>query len=297
MALEFEPLSLERQPLYMERLQASQTNASDYSFANIWGWAEEYGLQWAWEDDLVWLRQTEPEDRLWAPVGPWASVDWSRRLPPHLSDTADMIRVPEALAALFQEALGDRVRITESREHWDYLYRVDDLVALKGNRFHKKKNLLKQFRKKYDYRFQAMSPAVIEMALEMQEEWCLWRDCESSETLAAENRAITRVFEHWETIARLFGGALMVEDTPVAYTVAEALTGDTLVIHFEKGCTGFKGVYQAINQLFLENEADGFTLVNREQDLGDKGLRKAKESYHPVDYVKKYTVSFGTGNA
>ncbi|MCF8080343.1 MAG: phosphatidylglycerol lysyltransferase domain-containing protein [Desulfobacterales bacterium] len=292
MPLDFGPLSLDLQEKYMERLQASRTNASDYSFANIWGWAEEYGLQWAWETDLVWIRQTRPEKRLWAPVGPWASVDWSRRLLPHLDGGAKMIRVPEALKTRFQSVLGDRIRSEDAREHWDYLYRVDELVALKGNRFHKKKNLLKQFQKKYDYRFQPMSPEIIDMALEMQEEWCLWRDCEASETLAAENRAITRVFQHWKTLTHLIGGALMVEETPVAYTVAEALTDDTLVIHFEKGCTGFKGVYQAVNQLFLENEADGFTLVNREQDLGDQGLRKAKESYNPVDYVKKYTVSF-----
>jgi hypothetical protein len=65
------------------------------------------------------------------------------------------------------------------------------------------------------------------------------------------------------------------------------------VVHFEKGCTGFKGVYQAINQVFLKNAAAGFARVNREQDLGDPGLRKAKESYHPVDFVKKYRLTLG----
>ncbi len=291
MVLEFEPLRLEKRDAYMEKLLASRTNASDYSFANIWGWAEEYGLRWAWEDDLVWIRQTEPEKRLWAPIGPWESIDWSRRLLPHLQDGPEMIRVPERLVSIFQNALGDRIRVQDARGHWDYLYQVDELVALKGNRFHKKKNLLNQFRKKYEYRFAPMSPEIIEMALEMQEEWCLWRDCESSETLAAENRAIFRIFENWEALPGLVGGALVVEEAPVAYTVAESLTDDTLVIHFEKGCTGFKGVYQAINQIFLEKEADGFSLVNREQDLGDRGLRKAKESYNPVDYVRKYAVS------
>jgi hypothetical protein len=64
------------------------------------------------------------------------------------------------------------------------------------------------------------------------------------------------------------------------------------VIHFEKGDPDFKGVYQAINQLFLARAGEGYSFVNREQDLGDPGLRKAKQSYHPVAYLKKYRVAF-----
>ena len=81
-----------------------------------------------------------------------------------------------------------------------------------------------------------------------------------------------------------------------AYTVAEALTPDTLVIHFEKGDTQYKGIYQAINQMFLAHEADSYKWVNREQDLNDEGLRKAKLSYHPADFLRKYRVTL-TGAA
>ena len=77
----------------------------------------------------------------------------------------------------------------------------------------------------------------------------------------------------------------------VAYTVAERLDKDTLLIHFEKGNPEYKGVYQAINQMFLANLTDEFTIVNREQDLGDEGLRKAKLSYNPFNFLRKYKVS------
>jgi len=79
----------------------------------------------------------------------------------------------------------------------------------------------------------------------------------------------------------------------IAYTVAEALDDAMLVIHFEKGHTGFKGVYQAINQMFLEHQGQGFTYVDREQDLGDEGLRKAKLSYNPVLFLEKRAVRIG----
>lgn len=76
----------------------------------------------------------------------------------------------------------------------------------------------------------------------------------------------------------------------VAYTVGEALDDETLVVHFEKGRGDYRGVYQAINQQFVQYEGARFRLVNREQDLDDEGLRKAKQSYYPVDYLRKATV-------
>ena len=163
---------------------------------------------------------------------------------------------------------------------------------MKGNRFHKKKNLVNQFRKKYAHTYREMGPDTIERALGMQSAWCQWRDCESHDTLTAENAAIEKALRSWEKISGITGGAIFVEDQMVAYTVAEALSTDTLVIHFEKANPEFKGAYQAINQMYLENAGAGFLHVNREQDLGDEGLRKAKLSYHPVDYVKKFTVRF-----
>jgi len=65
-----------------------------------------------------------------------------------------------------------------------------------------------------------------------------------------------------------------------------------LIIHFEKGNPDFTGIYQAINQLFLNDLKNGFQIVNREQDLDDDGLRKAKLSYHPTDFIRKHSVSF-----
>jgi hypothetical protein len=97
--------------------------------------------------------------------------------------------------------------------------------------------------------------------------------------------------DHWEQLQGVTGGALRVEDRLAAYTIAEDLPDGTLVIHFEKGDPEYKGSYQAINQMFLEQDPSPSTLVNREQDLGSEGLRKAKLSYHPVDYVRKYQVS------
>ena len=96
---------------------------------------------------------------------------------------------------------------------------------------------------------------------------------------------------HWDDLQGLTGGVIQVEDLIVAYTIAETLSPDTIVVHYEKGCPDYKGVYQAINQMFLAHLDGDYRWVNREQDLGEEGLRKAKLSYNPVHFLKKYRVT------
>jgi hypothetical protein len=289
MNLQFEPIDLDRQEDYLARLARCPQAASDYSFLNIWAWADEYGLSWAWDGPLVWIRQTRPQEVLWAPVGPWDDVDWRACFSDAGAET--FIRVPEKLAEIWKAALGARVGTESERGHWDYVYAASDLIELPGNRYHKKKNLFNQFTKSTEFEYTDFSRKTIEQAMAMQADWCTWRDCESSEVLTAENRSILRVLDHWGRFAHILGGALFVENIIVAYTLAEPLTADTLVVHFEKGCPDYKGVYQAINQMFLARAAGGYRFVNREQDLDNEGLRKAKLSYHPVAFVKKFRVA------
>ena len=290
MSLLFEPITLDKQKQYSEYFSMCSQKTSDYSFVNLWGWAEEYGLTWAWSDNLVWIKQTVPEELYWAPVGVWQGVDWERFFDEHFTTKAIFNRIPETLYQLWNDRILHLITIEESRGDWDYLYSVTDLIELKGKRFHKKKNLLNQFKKKYGFEYVPFVTDMIHNAMEMQEDWCIWRDCESSEVLAAENRAISKILSQWETIEVLTGGAIIVDQKMVAYTIAEGLTKDTLVIHFEKGNPDYKGVYQAINQMFLEHSENKFEWVNREQDLDNQGLRKAKLSYHPVNFLKKYRV-------
>lgn len=288
---QFTPLTLDGRDEYLARLARCPQKVSDYSFANLWGWCEEYGLEWSFGDSHVWLRQTRPEPLLWAPVGPWETVDWARC--PTLNQGGSFIRVPACLAALWDRALPGRVEVDEAREHWDYVYSVPELSLLSGNKFHKKKNLLNQFRKTYAFDYRPLTADCIEEVLQMQLEWSMWREAECDATLCAENRAIARVVKDWDRLPNLLGGAIRLDGRMIAYTVAEALDDTMLVIHFEKGHTGFKGVYQAINQMFLEQQGQGFAYVNREQDLGDEGLRKAKLSYNPVLFLEKRAVRIG----
>jgi len=295
MSLKFEPIDLLKQTEYTAYYNQCSQKTSDYSFANLWGWAQAYGLKWAWTDHLVWIKETLPTERYWAPVGNWEKVDWDKAVEPllEIARNPTFIRVPEVLLIFWQTDLKHSLIVTDARGDWDYLYSVPELIELSGNRYHKKKNLLNQFKRRYAYRFLPFDASLVDAALTMQNDWCTWRDCESSIMLSAENEAIARILKNWEALKQLIGGALFVEDRIAAYTIGEQLDLDTVVIHFEKGNPEFKGVYQAINQMFLTRSASTFQTVNREPDLDQPGLRKTKQSYHPIDYHKKYQVSFG----
>ena len=290
MRLNFEPITLDKQHDYLKYFVACPQKASDYSFINLWGWAEEYGLCWAWSDGLVWIKQTIPEIFYWAPVGPWERILWENCLPKYFIEKTIFVRIPEILMQFWKKRVGNRIINEENREHWDYLYLVSDLIELRGRRFHKKKNLLNQFKRKYEYEYVLFTTEMIDRAMAMQKDWCAWRDCESSEALSAENRVIARILKSWEKLPTVTGGAILIDQEMVAYTMAESLSDDTLIIHLEKGNQEYKGIYQAINKMFLDHSGSEHKIVNREQDLGDEGLRKAKLSYNPVDFLKKYRV-------
>jgi hypothetical protein len=298
MTPEYSPISIDHMDEYRNLLCRSESRASDYSFGNIWGWAEHYGLEWRRCEKLCWIRQNIPTPVYWAPVGFWDDFDWAAAFTkgtciPECAEGMSFIRVPEQLLRLWQKVMPrERLQITESRGHWDYLYSAAELASLPGNRFHKKKNLLNQFNKAYEHIYSEMSADCVESVLEMQEEWNKFREQDESPVLLAENRAIFRVLSMWDQLSGLYGGAIHLKGAVVAYSIGERITRDTFVVHFEKGIPGYKGIYQAINNSFARSVAeDGNILyLNREQDLNDPGLRKAKESYNPVDYVKKYSV-------
>ncbi|MEG2173317.1 MAG: phosphatidylglycerol lysyltransferase domain-containing protein [Desulfovibrionaceae bacterium] len=274
---------------YLHLLASTPCRSIDYALANIWGWARYFALEWHFEDQLCWLRQQHPSPQLWAPVGDWSLVDFSAS--PLLKQACTLIRVPEALALHIQSQLGPRCTITEDRDQWEYLYSTEEMAQLPGNRFHKKRNHVNGYQKIYGIpNYRPICPAVIEDVLALEDEWCQWHECAGSPALVAENEAINRVLAHWTDMPQLVGGALYVDNSMVAFSVGEKLDENTLGVHYEKGRNGFRGVYQMMNAAFAATAGVGFARLNRAQDLGEEGLRKAKMSYLPVDFLKKYSI-------
>ncbi|WP_295639265.1 phosphatidylglycerol lysyltransferase domain-containing protein [uncultured Mailhella sp.] len=282
------PVTLDLYDDYHRLFERTPQPTADLTFTNLWGWAEHFGLGLSFRDGLCWICQTRPEVRYWAPVGDWNAADWAAQ--PEIRGGVELFRVPEVLTALLTEALGSRVTAENDRGQWEYLYDRNELAELPGAKFHKKKTHVNGYRRRYGEDYRALgdvaNPDGIEHVLRLQEEWCKWRDCENSPSLQAENEAIFRVVGNWDRLPGLVGGALYVEDKIGAFAVGEKV-GDMMVVHFEKVQAELKGVYQAINQAFVSHSAQDVSLINREQDMDEPGLRQAKETYNPVGFLKK----------
>ncbi len=287
--LDFSPITLEEAERFYECWDALPQRSIDYSLVNLWGWEQHYGLEWAFDGGLCWIRQTCPCQTVsWAPVGDWNAVDWRAVLEEGMS----FIRVPSTLEVLWREALGDRLVSEPARGQYEYLYNAGDLVSLPGNRYHKKKNHVSGFVRAYgEPDYHPLDDRMVEDCLALQDTWCQWHDCDNSPSLRAENDAINRVLSHYERFRRLCGGSLYINDEIVAFSLGERLDADTMGVHYEKGLNAVRGVYQTINNVFCRMECNGVRLVNRAQDLDEEGLRRAKESYHPAAFLEKYTVS------
>nr|WP_296983983.1 phosphatidylglycerol lysyltransferase domain-containing protein [uncultured Desulfovibrio sp.] len=292
MSKKFIPVSLDDSQRYYDIWQRTPQRSLDYTLANLWGWQEYYGLEWCFEDSMCWIRQTRPHEVCWAPVGDWNAVDWKSLLPCSFNETAhEVVRVPEELLHVWQERLPGLVDAEEDRGQWEYLYKQEELADLPGNRFHKKRNHYNSYIKNYgEPDYHDLDDRMIEDVLAVQDDWCQWHECEDSPSLRAENEAINRVLSHWNSFRSLVGGSLYVDGKMVAFSVGENLDGTSLGVHYEKGLSGFKGVYQTINCTFARRAGTGFTYINRAQDLDEEGLRQAKMTYMPTDFLRKYKV-------
>lgn len=291
----FTPITLDDAETYYAYWNRMPVHSIDYSLVNLWGWQQHYGLEWCFESGLCWIRQTCPCRTVWwAPVGDWNACDWNAVLTPGMS----FIRVPEQLTALWKERLGGRIQAEPARGQWEYLYLADELARLPGNRFHKKKNQVNAFRKAYGTPdFHPVDDRMIEECLALQDTWCQWHDCEGSPSLLAENDAINRVLVNYPRFHNLCGGAIFIGEDMVAFCLGERLNAQTVGVHFEKGLNGIRGVYQTINNTFVLSQCEGATYINRAQDLDEEGLRQAKMTYNPADFLHKDKVDVlqGTG--
>jgi len=177
----------------------------------------------------------------------------------------------------------------EDRDYADYVYAVKDLATLPGTRYAKIRNRLNKFANSTSYSVAPIDQGTIADVEEFLHRWCLWKDCASDPYLEHERRAMVFAIRHFFELG-LVGLALRIKGEVEAISIFEQMNDDTVVVHFEKGSPDFDGVYKAINMETARYVQSHAVYVDREEDLGLPGLRKAKESYHPDRLVRVWHV-------
>ena len=279
--LSFRPLTWEDRVPYSELYGRTSVKYAEYSFFSLWGWGDTNPMELAWDGALCWLRSHGSKPGFCSPVGDWDTADWDTLLREHFTPGDILLDVPEAVVGRFSDSLAARLEVTEDRDEWEYLHSVPELIALDGSHFAQK-------RSSYDWEYIPLLPEDFPELLDFQARWLRHKEA-SSPSLEDEDRAIRRALERWDELPFL-GALLRADGTTVGYTIAEELDAKTLDIRFEKALEDYAGSYQALNRLFLQNQGSDYAWVNREEDMGNPGLREAKLSYHPVRLLKKYRV-------
>ena len=180
--------------------------------------------------------------------------------------------------------------ITCDEGDWDYVYNASDLAELKGKKYHGKRNHLKKLLDG-EYSYEPLTEKDFDDCITYAVGTYNRSDAYDDRSKVCEQFAINTYFENFHALG-LSGGVLRVGGDVAAFTIGERINSDTLGVHIEKAEASVEGAYPAINYLFARSASEGFSYINREEDLGIEGLRKAKRSYHPAFMIEKHTVIF-----
>jgi hypothetical protein len=288
-------LTLEDKPLCDQLFNQFPPQISEFTFTNLFIWRQAYQIKISrLQNFLCLLSEQEGSSFFFPPIGEGDVIECYQNLLQYLRGKGippKIVRVPEAVVAEIDWKISG-MKAELDRNQSDYVYLTQDLTELKGRKYHRKRNHIKQFQEKYSYQYIPLTPEWIPQCLQLETEWCDLRQCEASPGLLNESLAIKEAFTHYEELG-VKGGAILINAKVEAFTLGDPLNPETVVIHIEKANPAYEGLYPTIHQAFLENQWSGTTYVNREQDLGEEGLRKAKESYFPHHMVNKYTVTLG----
>ncbi|MDR1625773.1 MAG: phosphatidylglycerol lysyltransferase domain-containing protein [Spirochaetia bacterium] len=281
---DFAPIGLDMRADMHPRLSMLKDGVSEFTFAGLYLFRHSYQYRASWlpNDTLVFSGIKEGRTFFLLPCGlPDAQTlgelfsghDYLKNLSE--GDT-------EAGRVMLEQ---NGYAVHEDRGNFDYLYLREDLATLPGRHYHKKRNLVNAFLNNYTYEAKPLRKAHIADAYEILDAWRAAKG--ESGDYAASKEALDLMEE-----LKLKGYIFYVGGKPAAYTLGEALArGRSFAIHFEKAIDSYKGIYQFVNQAFASSLPKYYIYINREQDLGEEGLRQAKMTYRPCGFVKKYMVT------
>ena len=289
--VKFHEITLSDKEWVDARLAEDDRNACEYTFANNFIWRNAYQVEVAEVCGCLVIRFQEDGAYCYSyPVGVGdkkAAIEQlllecknaGRKL--HMSPLSDADR--RQMLAWFP----GQFLITAERADFDYIYSREKLATLAGKKLHGKRNHIARFKDGDDWSYEPMTAENLEECRQMTYTWIKMRSDKWNEEMEQEIMVLHEAFDHKEELG-LIGGVLRKAGEIVAFTMGERLNSNTFVVHFEKAYPDMQGAYPMINQQFVQHVCGEYEYVNREEDTGDLGLRKAKMSYYPEILLKKY---------
>ena len=294
MELNWKEIELSDRELITSYYRQENSRNCEATFANNYLWAPHYDMQYAIVEGMLVFLVRKGEVSVSFPLGTgdlrqvtdrlqgyFAEQGWTFRM--HLVSPVQFGRLEALYPGCFQVAY--------DRDLADYVYESEKLISLAGKKLHSKRNHINKFKEQYpDWRYESITDDNTGECLKMAQEWRVLNGCDEDEEKSAEFCVTLNALRLRGELG-LKGGLLRADGRVMGFTLGEPGGDDVFIVHIEKAYADVQGAYPMINQQFAEHEAAAYLYINREEDTGAEGLRKAKLSYRPVKKEEKGIVT------
>ncbi|HJD04546.1 MAG TPA: DUF2156 domain-containing protein [Candidatus Mediterraneibacter caccogallinarum] len=300
MEYEFKRPELEDKELISSYFAKAPGRSCERTFVNVYLWSRHYKVKFAVIEDALVFRDEGDGFAFSYPAGKDEAVKKAlEALMEYCRERKCPFRLYNVTEEHFAQLCGwfpDRFQIRYDRDAADYVYETEKLATLAGKKLHGKRNHINKFKALYpDWSYESLNDDNVEECFQMALKWRNQNGCDDDAEKNAEMCVTLNSLRLYKELG-LRGGVLKIGEKIAAFSVGEPLCSDTFVVHIEKAFPDIEGAYPMINQQFVLHECMDYTYVNREEDTGAEGLRKAKLSYRPVFMVEKGIVTEKTGN-
>jgi len=289
---DFNPVTLENRALFTNHYTKYPQTHSDNTFTNMVCWNHYAHYRYAVVKGSIILSSTiDGVTRFRPPVGHHDPQLLKEviRLAYQEADTEPVVLIDPPTSSWIH-SLCPKVHMVPDRNHFEYVYRAEDLADLSGGSYLNLRRQLNRFRKNCAYAVEPIKAANQDEVKEFLVKWCEWKGCEDDPVLAHEKEAIFYAVDHFIEL-ELSGLVIRVDRNIGAMSLFEPLNTDTALVHFEKGLPDCEGIYKAINAETAKVTSKEYTYINRESDLGVPGLREAKMRCHPHHMVEVFSIT------
>lgn len=290
--LDFQKIIPEDKLWMQPLLEMSNFRSEEYSFTFTYIWRSVFGYTAARMNDYLIIKSTRegyPPSYLF----PAGSGDITPVLEAIRTDAKthghDLIfhTVLAPSVSTLENLYPGRFTFTPLTDY--YVYSAQSLISLKGKKLHAKRNHINRFRADHsDWQYEPITPENLPEVADMSEDWCLRNGCRDDKSLREESRSVRAAIREMDILG-LDGGLIRANGKVVAFSLGDRLNSDTYLIHIEKAYSDIQGAYAMINQEFAAHNCANYLYINREDDSGDEGLRKAKQSYRPAFQIEKFS--------
>ena len=295
---EYQVIDLSQKKMMKSYFDLVDYKACEYSFMTLYMWQHIYNTHVMEKDDTMYVFGHD-DKRYFSIVPVSKKKRWERdlieleKIFQKCFNSAKIVMraVPEEYAKFIEEEHPDRFNIYKERDAFDYVYDADKLRTLSGRKLHAKKNHFNSFLKEYEGRYQykrLTEKSQFNDALDVMKRWAENKTID--DTIEVESEMVEKIFKNYEQHKDTKIGGIYIDGRLEAFTFADMLKEDMVCVHIEKANPEIRGLYPAINKIFLCEEYPDVKFVNREDDLGLENLRKAKMSYNPIELIEKYTL-------